>query len=189
MKLIRRPSATPLWRDEFAIRQADERYVNRRQFAKFLVLTSLGMLVGNAWIALRSLFHREPAFAAMEIAGAAQTPVGGVTLFTYPGPHDPCILVRTAADTFVAYSQKCTHLSCAVLYAPEARRLECPCHEGYFAVEDGSVLQGPPPRPLPRIVLERRGPALLATGVEVRPRPRGPMAVAGCTRRRGEEPA
>ena len=29
---------------------ADERYVNRRQFAKFLALTSLGMFAGNLWI-------------------------------------------------------------------------------------------------------------------------------------------
>jgi nitrite reductase/ring-hydroxylating ferredoxin subunit len=187
MKLIRRPSATPLWRDEFAIHQADERYVNRRQFAKFLVLTSLGMVAGNAWILIRSLFHRAPVFEPRTIAGAAQTPVGGVTLFNYPGEHDPCILVRLDAETFVAYSQKCTHLSCAVYYAAEERRLECPCHEGYFAVEDGSVLQGPPPRPLPRIVLERRGGELVATGVEIRPQPRGPATAARCPLREGKQ--
>lgn len=188
MRLFRRPSATPLWRDEFAIDQADERYVNRRQFAKFLVLTSLGMLAGNVWIAIRSALRREPSFPAMPVAGAAETPVGGVKLFSYPGPHDPCILVRTAADRFVAYSQKCTHLSCAVFYAPEAGRLECPCHEGYFSVEDGSVLQGPPPRPLPRIVLERRGADLVATGVEILPHRGGPAPAASCPRlRRGED--
>ena len=180
MKLIRRPSATPLWRDEFAIHQADERYVNRRQFAKFLVLTSLGMVAGNVWIAIRSLFHRDPVFEPRAIAGAAQTPVGGVTLFNYPGEHDPCILVRLAPETFVAYSQKCTHLSCAVYYAADERRLECPCHEGYFAVEDGSVLQGPPPRPLPRVVLERRGGDLVATGVEIHARARVAMTADPC---------
>ena len=176
MKLFRAGGSTPLWRDEFAINQADERYVNRRQFAKFLVLTSLGMLAGNLWIAIRSAFHRDPLFAPMPIAGAAETPVGGVKLFSYPGEHDPCILVRTAADTFVAYSQKCTHLSCAVYYAPEKNRLECPCHEGYFSVEDGSVLQGPPPRPLPRVVLERRGTDLVATRVEILPANHRPSA-------------
>jgi Rieske Fe-S protein len=185
MKRIRRPSATPLWRDEFAINQADERYVNRRQFAKFLVLTSLGMVAGNVWILIRSIFHRDPVFEPRAIAGAALTPVGGVTLFNYPGEHDPCILVRTAPETFVAYSQKCTHLSCAVVYEPESRRLECPCHEGYFAVEDGSVLQGPPPRPLPRIVLERRRGELVATGVEILPRPRGAATAARCPMRDG----
>jgi len=171
VKIFRRhQSATPLWRDEFAIHQADERYVGRRQFAKFLVLTSLGMVVGNVWIALRSVFRREPMFEPLTITGAAETPVGGVKLFNYPGPQDPCILVRTAADRFVAYSQKCTHLSCAVVYEAKAGRFECPCHEGYFAVEDGSVLQGPPPRPLPRIVLEQRGAELVATAVEILPK-------------------
>jgi Rieske Fe-S protein len=169
MKLFRRTSATPLWRDEFAINQADERYVNRRQFAKFLVLTSLGMFVGNVWIAIRSLFRRDPVFEPRAIGRASEVAPDGVKLFSYPGAHDPCILVRTGADTFVAYSQKCTHLSCAVFYARESRRLECPCHEGYFAVEDGSVLQGPPPRPLPRVRLERRGDELVATGVEILP--------------------
>ena len=50
MKFSRRPSRAsrePLWREEISIFSAEERYVNRRQFAKFLVLTSLGMFVGN----------------------------------------------------------------------------------------------------------------------------------------------
>jgi Rieske Fe-S protein len=168
MKLFRRDTAEPLWRDEFAIDQAEERYVARRQFAKFLVLTSLGMFVGNVWIALRSLWRREPSFVPAVIGRASEVPVGGVKLFAYPGPHDPCILVRLA-DRVVAYSQKCTHLSCAVYYAHGENRLECPCHEGYFAVEDGSVLQGPPPRPLPRVVVEQRGDDLVATRVDAGP--------------------
>ena len=44
----------PLWREEVSIFAADERYVNRRQFAKFLVLTSAGMFAGNLWILIRS---------------------------------------------------------------------------------------------------------------------------------------
>ena len=187
MKILGRGGASPLWRDEFAINQADERYVNRRQFAKFLVLTSLGMLAGNVWIALRSAFRREPVFEPKVLSGALDTPVGGVSLFNYPAEHDPCILVRTAADRYVAYSQKCTHLSCAVYYAPAKNRLECPCHEGYFSVEDGSVLQGPPPRPLPRIVLERRGADLVATAVEIRPPDGRPHAA--CPRAREESRA
>jgi len=47
----------------------------------------------------------------------------------------------------------------------DQNRLECPCHEGYFSVHDGSVIQGPPPRPLARVVLERRGGELVATGM------------------------
>ena len=47
MNWLRRASSEPLWREEFSVRTADERYVTRRQLTKFLVLTSLGMFVGN----------------------------------------------------------------------------------------------------------------------------------------------
>jgi cytochrome b6-f complex iron-sulfur subunit len=56
-----------------------------------------------------------------------------------------------------------------VYYSAAHRRLECPCHEGYFSVTSGRVLQGPPPRPLPRIQLERRGSEIFATGVVLEP--------------------
>lgn len=159
----------PLWREEFSVHGADERYVGRRQFAKFLVLTSLGMFVGNVWILVRGWLTGEPVFRPRPVAGLEELPVGGVKLFRYPGPEDPCILVRTGADEYAAYSQKCTHLSCAVYYSRDKDRLECPCHEGYFSVRDGRVLQGPPQRPLPRVVLERRNGALVAVGVDLHP--------------------
>ena len=157
----------PLWRDEFSIYTADERYVSRRQFTKFLVLTSLGMFAGNLWILIRSAFRKTPAFNPLNICRAADVPVGGVWLFRYPTQKDPCILIRPDEQTYVAYSQKCTHLSCAVFYSPEKTRLECPCHEGYFSVRDGAVLQGPPPRPLPRVLLERRGDQIVAVGMQI----------------------
>ena len=156
-----------LWREEVSIFAADERYVNRRQFAKFLVLTSAGMFVGNLWILVRSWLTGQPAWPVQPVAKLNEIPVGGVKLFRYPGPQDPCILVRHGETEFAAYSQKCTHLSCAVYYSPGHGRLECPCHEGFFSVRDGRVLQGPPQRPLPRIVLERRGDQLVATGVDL----------------------
>jgi Rieske Fe-S protein len=160
----------PLWREEVSIFAADERYVNRRQFAKFLVLTSAGMFVGNLWILLRSWLTGKPAWPVRPVASVSQMneiPVGGVKLFHYPQANDPCILVRSSETEFAAYSQKCTHLSCAVYYAHEHGRLECPCHEGFFSARDGRVLQGPPQRPLPRILLERRGDQLVATGVDL----------------------
>ena len=140
--------------------------VNRRQFTKFLVLTSLGMFVGNLWILARSLFVREPEYPQKVVGKLEDIPVGGVKLFRYPTEKDPCILVRTSSDNYVAYSQKCTHLTCPVYFAKDKHRLECPCHEGYFSVETGEVLQGPPPRPLPRVVLEKRGTELVAVRMD-----------------------
>lgn len=161
-------SKTPLWAEEFSVHGAEDAYVLRRQFTKFLVLTSLAMTTGNAWIWLRSVFA-EPADAlpAMAIDGAAELPVGEVKLFRYPTDIDPAIMVRKRDGQLVAYSQKCTHLSCAVYYSAEHDRLECPCHVGYFDINTGQVLQGPPPRPLPRIRLEERNGQVIATGVDL----------------------
>ena len=161
------PQREPLWREEFSLLASEERWVSRRQFGKFLVLTSLGMFVGTIWIALRAWFRRAPVLPAVVVARADDVPIGGVRLFRYPGPNDPCLLVRPDADTFVAYNQKCTHLSCAVTFSAASGKIECPCHEGFFAVRTGAVLQGPPRRPLPRIILERRGADLVATGVDL----------------------
>lgn len=166
MKLFRRASKEPLWKDEFSINRADEQYVSRRQFTKFLMLTSLGMFAGNVWILIRSWVYQEPAYPEQTIGSIKDIPIGGVRLFRYPTEKDPCILIRPDEQTFVAYSQKCTHLSCAVFYAPEKNRIECPCHEGYFSVKNGDVLQGPPQRPLPRVKLERRGDSLVAVAME-----------------------
>jgi nitrite reductase/ring-hydroxylating ferredoxin subunit len=157
----------PLWRDEFSVSKANERYVNRRQLTKFLTLASLGMFAGNLWILARSWFQKKPAYARKVVAGAGEIPVGGVKLFAYPEPGEQCIMVRTADDAYVAYSQKCTHLSCAVYYSRENDRIECPCHHGYFSIRDGSVLQGPPTRPLPRVMLERNGDELIAIGMQL----------------------
>lgn len=166
MKWFRKPSSAPLWQDEFPVFTADERYVNRRQFTKFLTLTSFAMLAGNLWILARSLFHRAPSYPRQPVAAADELAVGGVKIFAYPTALDPCILVRTGSDSYVAYSQKCTHLSCAVYYAKDQNRLECPCHQGFFSIADGSVLQGPPQRALPRVALEVQGGQLVAVRLE-----------------------
>jgi Rieske Fe-S protein len=140
--------------------------VQRRQFTKFLVLTSLGMVTGNGWILFKAATaeeHRE--WPHLVVGRASEIQPGTVRFFSYPEPTDPCILVRRTSGEFTAFSQKCTHLSCAVYYAVERDRLECPCHEGYFSAANGRVLQGPPPRPLPQVLLEQRGDELLAVGL------------------------
>jgi Rieske Fe-S protein len=155
-----------LWREEFSIFKADESYVTRRQLTKFLTLTSLGMFAGNLWILAKSWTRKAIEYPARKIAAVGEIPVKGVKLFEYPAAGEQCILERTSEEEYVAYNQKCTHLSCAVYYSPEKNELICPCHNGVFSVRDGSVIQGPPPRPLPRVVLERRGADLVAIGMQ-----------------------
>ena len=67
--------------DEFAIETATEQYVTRRQFSKFLVLTSLGMFAGNLWILVKSWFRRPTVYTARIVAGMNEIGVGEVKLF------------------------------------------------------------------------------------------------------------
>src|SRR5581483_9133395 len=129
-----RPSdAQPAWRSDFPIDWPQDHYVERRDFMKFMVLTSLAFTVGQFWIAAQDwLGRRRSAPEPARIAAASEIPVGGTRLFGYPTPHDPCMLVRTAETSFVAYSQKCTHLSCAVIPDVKAGVIRCPCHDGLF---------------------------------------------------------
>ncbi len=160
-------STRPLWAEEFSVHSAEDADVLRRQFMKFLVLTSAGMFAGNIWIWAKALLEAPAGeLPQILIARSSEILVGGVKLFTYPTPQDPCIMVRKGDGQLAAYSQKCTHLSCAVYYAADRNRLECPCHEGYFSVETGRVLQGPPPRPLPRVHVVERGGEIVATGID-----------------------
>lgn len=50
---------------------------------------------------------------------------------------------------FIVMSNVCTHLGCKVRWIPDQEGFFCPCHNGVFA-KDGSVVAGPPPRPLDR---------------------------------------
>ena len=153
------------WRADFPIEWEKDHYVTRREFAKFLTLTSLAFFIGNVWLLVKSWWRGEGRQEAKEIGDLTQVPVGGVLIFRYPREVDQSILLRLSEDKLVAYSQRCTHLSCAVYWERQRGRLECPCHEGVFSLTDGSVLAGPPTRPLPRIRLEVRGKKIFATGV------------------------
>lgn len=159
----------PQWRNDFPIDWPQDELVGRRDFTKFLVLTSVAFAVGQVWIAVENIARKRRGQPPIRmIAKLDAIPVGGALTFAYPEPHDDCILVRTAQQRFVAYSQKCTHLSCAVTPRPNENRLYCPCHHGSFDLATGAPTAGPPRRPLPRIKLEIRDGAIYATGVEVR---------------------
>lgn len=162
-------SEQPRWRQDFPIDTAEDNYVSRRDFAKFLVLTSGAFVVGQLTIAGKALIDvGRIAPSAMAVVKVDQLPVGAAKAFAYPGPTDACLLVRLDEVTFVAFSQECTHLSCAVVPEPDKHRFFCPCHNGSFDIATGVPTGGPPRRPLPRIVLEERGGTIYATGVELR---------------------
>jgi Rieske Fe-S protein len=159
--------AQPKWRQDFPIDWPQDVYVARRDFTKFLGLTSLAFVVGQFTIALRNLWRRGRGLPEIRrIDGADRLQVGESLVFDYPDDSEPCLLLRVARDEYVAYSQKCTHLACAVV--PREGQLFCPCHRGFFEVATGRPLAGPPSRPLPVVRLRVRVDGIYATGIERR---------------------
>jgi Rieske Fe-S protein len=159
----------PAWRTDFPIDWPQDQYVERREFMKFVVLTSLALTVGQFWIAAQNWWRRRHGQPEIRrVSALADIPVGGILTFTYPGEQDDCVVARTSERTLVAYSQKCTHLSCAVRPLLDKGVIHCPCHEGYFDLGSGRPIAGPPRRPLPLVHLEVRGNDIYATGIEER---------------------
>ena len=139
--------------------------MDRRRFTRILSLSGLAALAAGLALFLRARLFGT--FPPLVIAQAGDIRAGGSKIFTYPTEMEPCILLRPREDMYIAFSRLCTHASCPLFFRPEEQRLDCPCHGGAFSALDGAVLAGPPPRPLPRIVIERRGLELIATGVTV----------------------
>ena len=156
----------PTWRGDFPIDWPQDEYRSRRDFTKLLGLTSLAFVVGQAWILGLSIRQRTRGrLPELEITRVDALPVGGSKLFHYPTAIDPCLLVRLSADQFVAFGQKCTHLSCPVIPRFSEGRFFCPCHLGSFDLRTGYPIAGPPRRPLPRIRVEVRDGRVYATGL------------------------
>lgn len=155
-------------KQDFPIEWDEDHFVTRREFFKFLTLTSGGVALGTGALAVYAqLPKHERRFDPALICKASELEPGSARAFTYPRPNDLCLLVRKKDGEFVAYSRRCTHLSCPVEYEIHAGRelLFCPCHSGAFSLEDGSVIQGPPPHSIPQILLDVRSDEIWAIGI------------------------
>ncbi len=68
-------------------------------------------------------------------------PVGGGAIY----PDEGYVLTQPQAGTFKAFSNVCPHQGCPVQEITADERIHCLCHNSYFALADGSVLDGPAP--------------------------------------------
>jgi Rieske Fe-S protein len=159
--------AVQRWRDDFPVRWDDDHYLTRRELAKFLTLGSALLTGATGALALAGHTRSAAEFPAMPIPAAAALLPGTSLLFRYPTDADPCILIKTGQGELKAYSQVCTHLSCAVRFEADTNSIACPCQRGVFAVEDGRPTAGPRTRPLPRVRLEARADGIYAVGMDL----------------------
>lgn len=157
-----------LWKKAFPLDLAEESHFARREFVRFLALVSAGFTAGIGFLALRKRplegapRPESPGAEALRVCEAVEIPPGHSRLFVFRDAQDRCILVRTPQGELKAYRQTCTHLGCSVRW--DGRRLECPCHHGFFEVERGFPVQGPPTRPLSALRVEEREGSIWITG-------------------------
>jgi len=118
---------------------------DRRDFlngiaAAALGVTGLGTVVTiTKYLSPNVLFEPPTSF---RIGPPDDYPVNSVTYIA----DQQVYVVRTAMG-FVAESAICTHLGCITQWKPELDQIACPCHGSRFN-RDGTVAQGPAPRPL-----------------------------------------
>ena len=158
----------PHWKKAFPLDLAEEAHFGRREFVRFLAVVSAGFTAGIGYLAIRKRplegapNQAHKTLGPLRICETGDVSPGNSRLFTYRDEQDRCILVRTTNGELRAYRQTCTHLGCSVRW--DGRRLECPCHQGYFEIERGFPVQGPPTRPLSALRVEEKAGGIWITG-------------------------
>jgi Rieske Fe-S protein len=141
--------------------------IPRRSFCNRLLLTSAGLALAASDLHGQAKTQHSPLvfYPPVRIEGAERVLPGSFLYFNYPRANDPAVLVRAEDGEYLAYSRKCAHLGCSVDFDSARRCFSCPCHRGVYDARTGSVVYGPPPRPLDQIVLQMRaGSELWAVG-------------------------
>ena len=158
-----RRERTTRWQAEFPLHGDADDLVTRRELLRLSAWTSGALFAVTALLAALGLARDRRTVKVQRIASLSELPPGTAHYFSYPNPDNHAILLHLSTGSFVAYSGRCTHLSCAVYYDPASQRLRCPCHDGAFDPRTGEPLAGPPVRPLPKIALRQEGGVLYAT--------------------------
>jgi len=147
-----RESRDEEWRNEFPYLWDEDEIVTRRDTLRFLLAGSGALFLATGVLAILGALPRGSNVTAIAIAKEGELAENEWKVFDYPDEYAQGILIHLPGHGLVAYSDVCTHLSCAVLYQGDGK-LHCPCHEGLFDATTGDVLAGPPTRPLPLIQL------------------------------------
>jgi Rieske Fe-S protein len=149
------------WQRDFPYDWEQDASVTRRDLLGLALLASGALFAGTIVLAVLGKRDDRRRGEPKPIEGGTNLAEGGVLYFKYPGSGDQAMLLNLPGTGLVAYSQKCTHLSCSVYYSDKGEIL-CPCHDGKFDAHTGEPTAGPPQRRLPRIQLEQRDGQLFA---------------------------
>ena len=141
--------------------------IGRRRFLSQAVM-GFGMLFGVGALALRFAQFLIPTgkarrYEAVLIGAESRIPIGDAMPMDL-GSHK--ILVLRTDEGVTAFSRRCTDLGCLVSWSRDREQFVCPCHQGVFD-KTGLNVAGPPPRPLDRFEILKRGGQLYVNIVNV----------------------
>ena len=86
------------------------------------------------------------------IASTDDIPEGGGLILDDP----QVVITQPVAGEFKAFSSICTHQGCPLDNVTDGT-INCTCHGSQFSIEDGSVVGGPAPSPLPEEAITVKG--------------------------------
>ncbi len=130
-------------------------FLLRRKLIRLLISFSVASTLGGIFVPVIGYLWPKSVTASYggptAVGKVEDFPVGSGSVVAV---HDkPVIVVNTKAGGLKAFSAICTHLGCVVYWHPQKNVIHSPCHDGLFNPINGSVISGPPPRPLPEYEL------------------------------------
>jgi len=93
--------------------------------------------------------------AAGALAATSQVPEGGGLIID--GKN--IVITQPQSGAFRAFSAICTHQGCIVNRISNGT-IDCPCHGSKYSIKDGSVVNGPAPRPLTAVAIKVEGTSI-----------------------------
>jgi cytochrome b6-f complex iron-sulfur subunit len=132
----------------------------RRNFL-FIMVGAVGVALGGliSWPVWKYLAPGKKSGELEKISIArGDVALGKAHFFNFHGR--PAVVLQPEPGDFAAFSAVCTHLGCVVKWVADKQEFLCPCHGGKFSTE-GTVLGGPPPKPLESLPVAVQGDQVL----------------------------
>lgn len=134
--------------------------IGRRRFLSQAVM-GFGLLFGLGLLGLRFVQFLVPSQKPKRQEPVLLGPEGSIPM-NEAVPMElsghKLLVLRTEAGV-VAFSRRCTDLGCLVSWDKGREQFLCPCHQGVYD-KAGLNIAGPPPRPLDRFDIVKRGEQL-----------------------------
>ena len=143
---------------------SEESDLSRRKFLEKATMGIGGALtvlfgIPAAIFVVKPVLKKEEGSGWMRLGAISKVTAGTPTLFSlkveretgWITDQDEIMVYVYTEDgrDYAVMSNICTHLACRVRWIEERQEFFCPCHNGVYD-KQGTVLAGPPPRPLDR---------------------------------------